>query len=74
MPVGEKEKSKNSIFFNIFFLIIFFKMNAVNGAPNPAALSKAEKKKFNAAIIAGRFAQEECRFEGNMMHVKQEQV
>lgn len=49
-------------------------MNAVNGAPNPAALSKAEKKKFNAAIIAGRFAQEECRFEGNMMHVKQEQV
>lgn len=49
-------------------------MNAVNGAPNPAALSKSEKKKFNAAIIAGRFAQEECRFEGNMMHVKQEQV
>lgn len=57
-----------------FFVNYILKMNAVNGAPNPAALSKAEKKKFNAAIIAGRFAQEECRFEGNMMHVKQEQV
>ena len=41
--------------------------NTAQPEPPAATLSKAAKKKFNAAIIAGRFAQEECRFEGRRM-------